>query len=108
MEHLLIQTCDIQQKTQTLNGYEQISDWQDVETDVKTRKDSSNSVKISDTDIRVNTDDDLFFFMPNTPIVRGNRILFQGEFYDVIKVNKILDSEEVHHIEAIARLTDNN
>jgi hypothetical protein len=104
---LLIQLCTIQAKSLTTTGYEQIESWEDVAEDVPCRKDKDNSPSISDGDMRKNTDNDLFYFMPTVVIERGNRIIIDGETYDVLKVNKSMDSTEVHHLEVTARMTDN-
>lgn len=104
---LLIQTCTIQQKTISQVTYEKSITWGNVALLVPCRKEVSPSIKISDTDFRSNTDDDLFFFKPDVVIIRGNRIILDGENFDVIKVNKVLDAVGVHHIEAVARLVDN-
>lgn len=105
---LLISTCDIQESTLTQSGYEEVRSWEDKLTDVLCRKDSDNTAKIQNTEIRVNTDDDIFFFEADVDIVRGNRIVFDNEYYGVIKVNKLYDDEGVHHLEVKARATDNN
>ena len=104
---LLIQTCTIQQKTISQVTYEKSVSWSNVATNVPCRKEASQNIRIQDADFRSNTDDDTFFFNPDVVLFRGNRIILGGENYDVIKVNKVLDSEAVHHIEAIARLVDN-
>lgn len=105
---LLIQTCTIEAKSLTLSGYEKVEGWSVVASGVPCRKDSTNSAKIADTEMRQNTDDDLFFFMPGVTISRGNRILLSGDYYDVIKVNEVLDSVGVHHLEVTGRLTDHS
>lgn len=104
---LLIQTCTIQEKVISQVTYEKSVAWSDVATNVPCRKDAGQSVRIQDQDYRSNTDDDVVFFAPDVVIERGNRLLLSGEYYDVIKVNEILDSVGVHHIEAIARIVDN-
>ena len=103
---LLIQRCDIQKKALTTTGYEKIEAWTNIATDVPCRRDTSNGVKIADTELRINTDDDLIFFSPGVSIARDNRIVLEGKNYSVIKVNKVLDSSSVHHLEVIARITD--
>lgn len=105
---LLISTCDIQAKSSTTVGYEKVLSWVNVSTGVATRKDSATNAKISDTEIRTNTDDDIFYFEPTVTIVRGNRIVFGSEYYDVIKVNKSYDAISIHHLEVVARLIDHN
>lgn len=105
---LLISLCDIQSKSIVNDEYEPEEVWVDVATDVPTRKDRTNSPKISDNEQRENNDDDLFFFDADVSISRGNRIKFDEEYYDVIKVNKSYDSKAVHHLEVTARLTDND
>jgi len=104
---LLIQTCTIQQKTISQVTYEKSIAWSDVATNVPCRKEASQNIRIQDADFRSNTDDDTFFFNADVIIIRGNRIILNSENYDVIKVNEVLDSVGVHHIEAIARLVDN-
>lgn len=106
--NLLIHTCDIQEKTLTKTGYEQIKNWANIATDIACRKDTDNSVGISDTGVRVNTEDDIFFFEPTITISRGNRIIFENENYDVIKVSKVSDSKGVHHLEVKARYVDHD
>lgn len=104
---LLISLCNIQGKTLSTVGYTQTPTWATLFTDVPCRKDSSTGASISDDIVRENTDDDVFFFNPDTTIVRGNRIIFDEDTYDVIKVNKVYDSTAIHHLEVVARLTDN-
>lgn len=106
--NLLIHTCNIQEKALTKTGYEQIKSWSNIATDVSCRKDSDTNVGISDTGVRLNTEDDIFFFEPTVVIARGNRIVFEGDNYDVIKVNKSYDSKSVHHLEVKARYTDHD
>lgn len=103
---LLIHTCNIEAKTLTTTGYEKVPTWEATSEDVPCRKDSSTGVKITDSNIRLNTDDDMFFFLPDVEIVRGNRIAFEGDHYDVIKVNKLYDRSSLHHLEVIARNVD--
>lgn len=105
---LLISTCDIQQKTKSTVGYEKVLSWSNIYSGVATRKDSTNSAKINDGQIRINSDDDTFFFNPEINIKRGNRIFFDSDYYDVIKVNKCYDSSTVHHLEVLARLVDHD
>lgn len=105
-ENLLIQTCDIQSKTLSNSNYEQTETWANESTNIPCRKNSNNSPKINDGNIRINTDDDLFFFKKDAVISRGKRIVFDGENYDVIKVNKLYDAKELHHLEVIARFID--
>lgn len=106
-QSLLIHTCDIQAKTLNREGYEKREEWADIASDVACRHDSKNSVAIADGGIRVNTDDDLFFFEPTVTIARGNRIVHDGEQYTVIKVNKLYAKASLHHLEVVARATDN-
>lgn len=103
---LLIQKCSIQRKGLTTSGYEKIEAWTDIATNVACRRSTSNGVSISDNQIRTNTDDDKFFFDPDVTIARDNRIVLDGLYFSVIKVNKIYDSSKTHHIEVIARATD--
>lgn len=105
---LLIQRCTIQSKTLASSGYEKVKSWSNLLTDVPTRKDSDNGARISDADMRINTDDDIFFFDPSIAIKRGHRIILDNENYDVIKVNKCYDSTGVHHLEVVARFTDHD
>lgn len=107
-ESLLIHTCDIQTKSLNQSGYEKVEAWANSATDVPCRKDSDNSARIEDTQIRINTDDDIFFFKPDVTIARGNRIVFNGENYDVIKVNELYDAKALHHLEVRARITDHD
>jgi len=104
---LLTNLCDIQVKARTTTGYEKVLSWSNVATGVHTRKDSSTGASIQDTQIRLNTDDDVFFFNADVVIKRGNRIVFDSENYDVIKVNKCYGgSSAIHHLEVVARLVD--
>jgi len=63
-------------------------------------------VRIADTELRENNDDDLFFFNADVTIERGNRILLDGEYYDVIDVNKVHDATALHHLEVTGRVTN--
>lgn len=105
---LLIHTCDIQAKTPSLEGYEQVEEWNNIASSVMCRHNSSNTPKIQDGVIRENNDDDIFFFAPDVSIERGNRINFNSGLYDVIKVNRLFDSKTLHHLEVRARLVDTN
>ncbi len=102
---LLIQSCTIEHKTLTQDGYEKIKSWQTKASNVACRKDNAK-VSIDDGEMRINTDDDLFFFNPDAQVVRGNRIVLEGSYYDVIDVNKVLDSKGVHHLEVTGRSVD--
>ena len=104
--NFLIHTCTIEEKTLVQESYEQTEEWAVRAASVACRKDSDNSAKITDGLIRMNTDDDLFFFNPDVEIDRGNRILLDGDYYDVIKINKLYGATSLHHLEVIARLTD--
>lgn len=106
--NLLIQTCNIEEKTLSQNNYEQIASWSVKLSDIKCRKDSTNSPKIEDIDYRTNIDDDLFFFDADIDIVRGNRIVLDNEYYDVVKVNKVYNDSELHHLEVVGRFVDHN
>lgn len=105
---LLINLCDIQEKTLVTTGYTTNPTWATVFTSIPTRKDSVTSASISDGQLRENTDDDIFFFNSDVNIKRGNRILFDNDTYDVIKVNKVYDSTGIHHLEVVARYVDHN
>ena len=100
---LLIQTCNIEGKTLSLDGYEQVKTWKTLSEDVPCRKDTPNNVRVQELGYQLNIDDDVFFFDADVSIKKGNRILIDGEYYDVLKVNKSLDSTGVHHIEVIGR-----
>lgn len=102
---LLIHRCTIQGKTLSTSGYEKTASWSDLATDVPTRKDAVPA-RILDADMRINSDDDMFFFNPSVVIERGNRIVFDGDTYDVIDVNKMYDSKALHHLEVIGRNID--
>lgn len=105
---LLIHTATIQSKSTQTEGYEQVEDWSDVAEDVPCRKDDSTNVKIDDSNIRLNTDEALFFFLPDANVIRGNRILMDGDLYDVVKVAKLYNRTTLHHLEVLARLVDHN
>lgn len=62
---------------------------------------------MTDDGVRVNLDDDVFFFNPDAIVARGQRIVIEGKNFDVLKVKKMSDSKGVHHLEATARATDN-
>jgi hypothetical protein len=104
---LLIHTCTIQDKSASTEGYEQVNTWEDIAIDVPCRHTTDDNVSIADGIMRVNTDNDLFSFQPDVEIVRGNRIVFEGENFDVIKVNNASDNTGIHHIVVRARKTDN-
>ena len=104
---LLIQSCDIEQKTLSQSGYEKVASWTTKASAVPCRKDSVK-VSVTDGSMRVSSDDDLFFFNPDATVVRGNRIVLDGERYDVLDVNKMLDSRSVHHLEVTARIVNLN
>lgn len=105
---LLINICDIQSKTMSLSGYEKTLQWANIASSVPCRKGSSGNPNIKDGLSRLNTDESIFYFMPDVTIARGNRIVLDSENYDVVKVNKCQDSIGVHHIEAIARIVDHD
>lgn len=105
---LLIHTCTIQSKTLQASGYEKTQVWGNIATDVPCRHDSDTGANITDGDLRVNTDDDIFFFNPGVTIKRGNRIVEGGKNYDVIKVNKLYDASVLHHLEVRARYVDHD
>ncbi len=105
---LLIHTCTIQSKSLNTSGYEKIKTWSDLFTNVPCRHDSDDGAKIQDAEMRTNTDDDIFFFNPGVAVVRGHRIVQDGNTYDVIKVNKLYDAESLHHLEVKARIVDHN
>lgn len=104
---LLIHRCSIESKTLSTSGYEQKESWSVIGTDIACRHDNSSSVSIEDSELRKNENDDIFFFDPNVNVSRGDRISFEGNYYDVINVNKMADSSAYHHIEAEARLVNN-
>ena len=104
---LLIHTATIQAKTLALAGFEQVASWQTSST-VPCRHDYERAVRVNSGGVgvaRENTDNDIFFFNPNTVISEGNRIGHDGKNYDVLKVSKMYDSSTLHHLEVIARLT---
>ncbi len=103
---LLISTCDIETKTLAQAGYEKTASWTVALSGVPTRKDRANGASISDGEKRLNTDDDLFFFEPTVVIDRGDRISYEGGYYDVLRVNKLYDEEAIHHLEVTARYID--
>jgi hypothetical protein len=104
---LLIHVCNIQAKTLNTTGYEQTASWTTTGTNIPCRYNANSGANINDADqVRINKDDDTFFFDPNVNITRGNRIVYDGKNYDVIKVNKISDSQAVHHLEVEARHID--
>ncbi len=105
---LLPSICDIQAKVLSTTGYEKTAGFESIATEVPTRKQSVNAQRIlvSDTQVRENIDDDIFFFNPDVTISRGNRIVFDSESYDVLKVTKVFGFSAVHHIEVITRITD--
>lgn len=105
--NLLIHTCTIQAKVLNTSGYEKIKTWTNLATLVPCRHNSDTGAKIDDTEIRINTDDDVFFFNPDVAIARDNRIVHDGKNYDVIKVNKLYNASVLHHLEVRARYIDN-
>lgn len=105
---LLISLCNIQRKALALTGYTTAPVWSAHLSSVPCRKDSVTNSSISDGQIRENTDDDVFFFNPDIDVKRGDRIIFSSENYDVIKVNQVYDSVGIHHLEVVARITDND
>lgn len=102
---LLIQTCTIEQKTLNQTGYEKVPVWTTRASNVPCRKDNVRP-SLTEGQIRVNTDDDLFFFNADAQVSRGNRIILEGVKYDVVDVNKVLDSKGVHHLEVTGRMVD--
>lgn len=105
---LLIHTCTIQAKTLSTSGYEQVASWSTLSANVPCRHDADGGVSIQDSEIRVNKDDDVFFFDKDVTISRGNRIVLDGNNYDVIKVKKMYDSAGLHHLEVVGRFVDTN
>ena len=104
---LLINTCNIQAKTQSTGSYEKIKTWATFLSGVRCRKDTSSG-NISDTELRTNIDDDIFFFNSDVAVKRGNRIIFDTDAYDVVKVNKIYDAIGLHHLEVMTRFVDHD
>lgn len=105
---LLISLCNIQRKALVLSGYTTTPSWSAHLSNVPCRKDSVTNASISDGQLRENTDDDVFYFNPDVDVKRGDRIVFSSENYDVIKVNQVFDSTAIHHLEVVARITDND
>jgi len=103
---LLIHTCNIQTKSRTRDGHEVVDGWTNTLTGVACRHNGKTTAKIADAGIRVNTDDDIFFFTSAIAVARGQRIVYDGANYDVIKVNKVAGRAAAHHKEVIARYTD--
>lgn len=101
---LLIHTCDIQEYTTSTSGYETTKAWANKAADVPCRKTANTRPDIQDTEIRVNTDDDLFSFKPDVDIERGDRIVYEGNNFDVVKINKVYGGENLHHITVMGRL----
>jgi len=104
---LLIQSCTIEEKALSQAGYEKVATWGTKASNVPCRKDNAK-VSIADGNTRVSSDDDTFFFNPNAAVIRGNRIVLEGVKYDVVDVNKVLDSKGVHHLEVTGRSVDLN
>lgn len=90
-----------------MSGFERISAWDNLYTDVPCRHNYAKGVSVSSGGIggtRENMDDDVFFFDSNAVIVEGNRIVHDGNNYDVLKVSKMYASNSIHHFEVVARL----
>lgn len=96
---LLIHSCTIQRSTLNLSGYEQTKSWSNLATSVPCRKDSNVGASRVDGDMRTNVDNEVFFFNPDAPVLRGDRIIFDGITYDVVDVSKQYDSKALHHLE---------
>lgn len=100
---LLKDTCTIQQKTNTQGDTgAKTSTWSTKASGVLTRKRRNNQPKIYDALSKTYVDDYIFYFLPSVSIAIENRILADGEYYEVLSV--ATDSEG-HHLEVKAKLT---
>lgn len=92
---LLIHTATIQAKTLALAGFEQVASWQ-TRSVVPCRHDYERAARVNSGGVgvaRENTDNDIFFFDPDTVINEGDRIIQDGKTYDVLTVSKMYSSQ---------------
>ena len=100
---LLKDTCTIQKKTATQQstGVKTFA-WATKASGVKTRKHKNNQPKIYDALTKTYIDDYIFYFAIGTALEIEDRILADGEVYEISQVAK--DSEG-HHLEVFAKIT---
>lgn len=101
-ETLLKDTCTIQKKTATQQstGVKTFA-WTTKASGVKTRKRRNNQPKVYDELSKTFIDDYIFYFLVGTAIEIEDRILADGEVYEITSI--ATDSER-HHIEAVAKI----
>jgi len=100
---LLKDTCTIQQKAETQGSTGSVVfSWSTKASGVLTRKRRNNQPKIYDTLSKTYVDDYIFYFLPTVAIAIEDRILIDGEYYEVVSV--ATDSEG-HHLEVKAKIT---
>lgn len=93
---LLIHTATIQAKTLALAGFEQVASWQ-TRSVVPCRHDYERAARVNSGGVgvaRENTDNDIFFFDPDTVVAEGDRIIQDGKTYDVLTVSKMYSSQK--------------
>lgn len=100
---LLKDTCTIQSKTATQQGTGvKTFTWATKVANVLTRKRRNNKPNVYDELSKTFIDDYIFYFKVDTDVKINDRILADGEAYEILSV--ATDSER-HHIEAVAKIT---
>ena len=105
---LLVHKCDIKKEVLTTQGYETVKTLTTVANNVSCRYSASNRSSVKDGEMRIITDNEMFFFNPETEIKVDYIITFDEIDYTVLKVSKIYDSEKLNHLEAEVRATSVN
>jgi hypothetical protein len=109
---LLPQRCDIYRKTvdkTNSHGYTAKASWALVYSDVPCR---GQNLFESSAGIRLQTgglsseNDYLFFFKKDQDIVRGDKIIWQGDTLFVKPVQQVYDRKKIHHKEVYCGLSE--
>jgi|GEM_PF-4002304 head-tail adaptor len=96
-ENLLNQLCSIQSKTDSQTATGQVSSaWVDKATNVKTRMVAQKNPQVFGTLGHYTVADFKFYFLTGTDITEADRIVLNGETYDVVIA---YPDSSGHHIE---------
>lgn len=109
---LLVQRCDIYRKTvdkKNSHGYTAKASWAKVYSNVPCR---GQNLFESSAGIRLQTaglsseNDYLFFFKKTQDIIRGDKIVWNGDTLFVKPTQKVYDRKKVHHKEVYCGLSE--